>query len=241
MTVIKRGSAVIPYSIRRSFKTKHVNITVGIDGVQVVAPISLDDSEIILLVEKKRDWIFNKFESYCQRSAQIRPERKLVSGEKLMFMGEDYPLKVIEVEDRYTSVNLTEGQFLVSINRDVPQEKRRATVQKKLEQWYISKAKEFINERIAVFTPKIGVTVKTVRFKNQKTRWGSCSQKGNLNFNWKLVMAPTFIIDYVIVHELCHFIQMNHSQEFWRLVGNLIPDYIERRKWLKKNGIKLKL
>jgi len=204
----------------------------------VVAPVSMDDNEIILLVEKKRNWIFEKFETF-QRLAQIKVERELISGEKLLFRGEDYPLKIIDVEGRIPSVNLKDGQLWVSINRDVPSEKRREIVRKKLEQWYKSKAKELIYERLALFTDKIGVKVNTVRFKNQKTRWGSCSQRGNLNFNWKLVMAPTDIVDYVVVHELCHFIQMNHSKEFWQLVGNQIPDHNERRKWLKENGVKL--
>ena len=241
MLNLKIGSTVITYSIRRSFRAKYVNISVGVDGVQVVAPVSMDDSEIIPLVEKKREWIFNKFESYRHRVAQIRVEREFISGEKLLFMGNDYPLKVIEDEGRFTRVNLTEGQFHVSINKDIPLEMRREIIRRKLEQWYISKAKKIIHERLELFADKIGVEINTVRYKNQKTRWGSCSQKGNLNFNWKLVMAPTYIVDYVVVHELCHLIQMNHSKEFWQQVGGRIPDYKERRRWLKENGMKLNL
>lgn len=239
MLNLKIDSTVIPYSIRRSLRSKYVNISVGVDGVQVVAPVLMDESEIILLVEKKRDWILNKFESYSQRLAQVRSEREFVSGEKLLFMGKDYLLKVIEDEGRLTSVNLTDGQFLVYINKDIPLNKRREIIRRKLEQWYISKAKKIIHERLELFTDKVGARINTVRFKNQKTRWGSCSQKGNLNFNWKLIMAPIYIIDYVVVHELCHFLQMNHSKEFWQQVGSQIPDYKERRKWLKENGIKL--
>ena len=238
MLNLKIGSTVISYSIKRSFRAKYVNISVGVDGVQVVAPVSMDDSEIIPLVEKKREWIFKKFESYRQL-AQIRLEREFVSGEKLLFMGNDYPLKVIEDEGRFTSVNLTEGQFLVYINKHIPLEMRREAIRRKLEQWYISKAKKIIHERLELFANKIGVKINTVRYKNQKTRWGSCSQKGNLNFNWKLVMAPMYIVDYVVVHELCHLIQMNHSKKFWQQVGSWIPDYKERRKWLKENGIRL--
>ena len=154
-------------------------------------------------------------------------------------MGNDYPLKLIEDEGRFTRVKLIDGQLTVNLNKDLPLEKRQEVIRKKLEQWYIIKAKEIIHERLELFIAKIGVKITTVRFKNQKTRWGSCSQKGNLNFNWKLVMAPTYIVDYVVVHELCHLIQMNHSKEFWQQVGRQIPDYKERRKWLKENGIKL--
>lgn len=239
MLNLKIGSTVISYSVKRSFKAKYVNISVGVDGVQVVAPVLMDDNEIIQLVEKKREWIFRKFESYRQRLAQIRPKHEYVSGERLLFMGKDYPLQVLEGEGRFTTIKLIDGQFLIYINKDIPQEKRREAIRSKLEQWYKSKAKNLIQERLDLFTAKIGVKINTVRFKNQKTRWGSCSQQGNLNFNWKLIMAPMYIVDYIVVHELCHLIQMNHSQEFWQQVGRQIPDYQERRKWLKENGLKL--
>lgn len=241
MLKLKIGTTLISYSIRRSHRAKYVSLSIGTDGVRVVAPFSMNDSVIISLVEKKRKWIFNKFESYRQRLMQIPAEREFVSGEKLLFMGNNYPLKVLEHKGGYTKVNLTDGQFLVDINADIPIEKRREEIQGKLEQWYIRRAKELITERLELFSNKIGVKVNTVRFKNQKTRWGSCSQKGNLNFNWKLVMAPTFIVDYVVVHELCHFKQMNHSPKFWLLVGNQISDYKKMRKWLKENGSKLNL
>ena len=241
MLKLKIDTSLIPYSIRRSRKAKYVSLSVGADGVHVVAPFSMNDSEIISLVEKRRKWIFNKFESYRQWLMQIPAEREFVSGEKLLFMGVNYPLKVLEHKRRYTNVNLTDGQFLVAINADIPIEKRREEIRGKLEQWYIRRAKELITERLELFSNKIGAKVNTVRFKNQKTRWGSCSQKRNLNFNWKLVMAPTHIVDYVVIHELCHLRQMNHSKEFWQLVESQIPDYKERRKWLKENGVKLNL
>lgn len=241
MLKLNIGTELIPYSIRRSYRAKYVSLSIGTDGVHIVAPFSMNDSEIISLVEKKRKWLFNKFNIYRQRLTQIPAEREFVSGEKFLFMGNNYPLKVLEHQGGCTSVNLTDGQFLVAINEDIPIEKRREEIQGKLEQWYIIRAKELITKRIELFSKKIGVKVNTVRFKNQKTRWGSCSLKGNLNFNWRLVMAPTFIVDYVVVHELCHLKQMNHSPEFWLLVGTQISDYKKMRKWLKENGGKLNL
>lgn len=236
----KLGTGLISYSIRRSRRAKHVSLSIGAVGLQVVAPFTMNESEIISLVEKEQNWIITKYERYRQ-NRQIPAEREFVSGEKLIFIGHNYPLIVLEHTDGCTNVNLTAGQFLVGIDVDIPIEKRREEIQGKLEQWYRRRAKELITERLEYFSVKIGVKVNSVRFKNQKTRWGSCSQKGNLNFNWKLVMAPRDILDYVVVHELCHFKQMNHSPEFWRLVGTQISDYKERRKWLKENGSKLTL
>ena len=100
------------------------------------------------------------------------------------------------------------------------------------------RAAEIIEARCRYYAPVMGVSYGTVTIREQKTRWGSCSTKGNLNFNWKLVLMPPEILDYVVVHELAHRIQMNHSAAFWAEVGKILPDYKERRQWLKVNGQK---
>ena len=96
-----------------------------------------------------------------------------------------------------------------------------------------------IPERTAYFAEKIGVSYGRITLRQQKTRWGSCSANGNLNFNWLLILAPPEVLDYVVVHELCHRRQMNHSQAFWNEVSAVLPGYKEQKKWLKDNGWKL--
>ena len=100
------------------------------------------------------------------------------------------------------------------------------------------RAAEIIEARCRYYAPVMGVSYGTVTIREQKTRWGSCSAKGNLNFNWKLVLMPPEILDYVVVHELAHRIHMNHSAAFWAEVEKILPDYRERRQWLKVNGQK---
>lgn len=100
------------------------------------------------------------------------------------------------------------------------------------------RAAEAIRARCSYYAPLMGVSYGTITIREQKTRWGSCSAKGNLNFNWKLVLMPPEILDYVVVHELAHRLQMNHSAAFWAEVGKILPDYRERRQWLKVNGQK---
>jgi predicted metal-dependent hydrolase len=107
--------------------------------------------------------------------------------------------------------------------------------------WYRKKAREQINERIKYYQPKVGVQPARITVKEQKKRWGSCSSRGNLNFNWRAVMAPSPVLDYIIVHELCHLKHHNHSREFWNLLASILPDYKNRREWLKKNGVRLNL
>lgn len=99
-----------------------------------------------------------------------------------------------------------------------------------------AKAAEYIPGRVAFYAPKIGVDWRGITIRNQRSRWGSCSSRGNLNFNCLLMLAPPDIIDYVVVHELCHRREMNHSPLFWREVEKILPDYRARRKWLKDNG-----
>lgn len=101
------------------------------------------------------------------------------------------------------------------------------------------KALEYIPKRVSYFAKQIGVTYGKITIRNQKTRWGSCSSKGNLNFNCLLMLTPPEVIDYVVVHELCHRKEMNHSGAFWAEVEKAIPDYKEQVKWLKENGEKI--
>lgn len=103
-------------------------------------------------------------------------------------------------------------------------------------QGLVKNAKEIIPVRTRHYARMMGVTYGRIAIRRQRTRWGSCSSKGNLNFNCLLILTPPEVMDYVIVHELCHLIEMNHSKEFWKGVEEIIPNYKEYRKWLKENG-----
>ena len=104
---------------------------------------------------------------------------------------------------------------------------------------YIRKAKETITKRVSYFARLMGVSYRNITIREQKTRWGSCSSEKNLNFNWKLILAPPEVLDYVVVHELCHLKEMNHSKAFWDEVGKVMPEYETYKLWLKENGWKL--
>lgn len=106
---------------------------------------------------------------------------------------------------------------------------------------YIDAAKEYFPKRVAYFHQFTGGTYSRITIRDQKTRWGSCSSKGTLSFNWRLMLAPPAILDYVVVHELCHLRHMDHSPAFWQAVGEVFPDYASARKWLRKHGQELVL
>ena len=105
-----------------------------------------------------------------------------------------------------------------------------------LEQWYRRQAQIVIGEKAREFAALLGVSYAAVRIKDQRSRWGSCSGKGNLNFNWRILMAPEAVCDYVVIHELCHLVHMDHSERFWKLVESVCPDYRRCRAWLKEQG-----
>ena len=130
-----------------------------------------------------------------------------------------------------------ETTFILSeLHSDLTPVQRKA-----LENRYRQAAKEYFPARVAYYEKIIGVTHNEIRIRDQKTRWGSCSSKGNLNFNWRLMLAPPRVLDYVVVHELCHRKEMNHSKAFWNAVEMVLPDYKELRKWLRDNGNSLSL
>lgn len=120
--------------------------------------------------------------------------------------------------------------------QSMPRSELTPTQRKALEERYRQAAREYVPARVAYYQEIIGVTCGNITIRDQKTRWGSCSARGNLNFNWRLMLAPPRVLDYVVVHELCHRKEMNHSPAFWNLVEAVLPDYAQLRKWLKDNG-----
>ena len=125
--------------------------------------------------------------------------------------------------------------------KNVPVQKEKTPSEKRLEAIYRKAAREYFPKRVSHYAHMLGVTYGKISIRDQKTRWGSCSSEGNLSFNWRLILAPPDVLDYVVIHELCHRKEMNHSKEFWALVESLMPDYKERRKWLRENGKNLTL
>ena len=125
--------------------------------------------------------------------------------------------------------------------QNVPVQKEKTPSEKRLEAIYRKAAREYFPKRVSHYARMLGVTYGKISIRDQKTRWGSCSSEGNLSFNWRLILAPPDVLDYVVIHELCHRKEMNHSKEFWALVESLMPKYKERRKWLRENGNNLTL
>ena len=162
--------------------------------------------------------------------------KEFVSGESFLYLGKQYRLKVTKSSARENACRLVAGRLQVQIGEDLDAELHKEAVKKALMEWYRKHAEEKILERLPHIARKAGIKPKTVEIKNQHKRWGSCSRSGVVRFNWKVVMTPISVIDYVIAHELCHLIQGNHSPQFWQKVRAISPEYDSKRRWLKEHS-----
>lgn len=151
----------------------------------------------------------------------------LIRPKTCWFLGREYPITYLNAGKE--CVMFSNGEFIFYAPRY-----NRDTINRMMEAWYRKKAKEVFGKRVEYYSPFVGKTVHRIAIRGQHTRWGSCSSKGNLNFNWRLMLAPAEIIDYVVVHELCHLLHMNHSKEFWNSVERILPDYKVSKKWLSE-------
>ena len=214
-----------PSKIIRS-KRKTIALVVQPDGELLVrAPQRATRKQIDAMLKKHANWIARKQAEALARPAP-KPAHQFSAGERFFFLGEEYTLQF--VDDKKPLLHL-DGNFQLS-------NAARAEAKSLFEKWYKTEARRIFNERVAFYAQKYGFDVKKVKLSSARTRWGSCSSKGYINLTWRLVMAPMPIIDYVVVHELCHLREANHSAAFWAQVAALMPDYKERRKWLKEHA-----
>jgi len=238
MNTIQYGNRVIQYNIKKGNRKKTVAVHINpMATITVFSPRHLDDEKIRMIVQKKARWILEK-QKQVESNRYSNSMKEFVSGESFPYLGKLYRLKVMKTaEDAIRKCRLVNGRFLVGINGN--HEVNRTAVKRALVDWYLERAETKIKERVDRFSQQIGKTPLSIKIKNQERRWGSCSNKGTIRFNWKIIMAPLSIIDYVIVHEICHLIHPHHSPDFWQKVQSVIFDYQKRRKWLKENSLQI--
>jgi len=218
--------------IKRTNRTKSATITVEEGKVCVVVPCQLENERITKLLKDKNRWIKEKIALH--REAQPTSTKQFVSGESFSYLGRNYRLKVLQ--GNYQPIKLSHGRFAITLRSgtDNPD-----LIQDSLFSWYKQHADTKLTEKAKRYAKMIGVTFNSVGLKTYRSRWGSCSVEGDITFNWKIIMAPNRIVDYVVAHELCHLVHHDHSPKFWREVERIMPNYAECKDWLKKNGANL--
>lgn len=228
----------IDYSIVFSSR-KTISICITKDGTVLVrAPRFVSKKEIHKIVMQKSDWIIRKQREWMERNnnGDNNLERSFVEDSMMPYLGEEYPIHILLKNVKKAKVELVGKHFMVTCS-----EVDKESIRKAFVEWYVNKAKEVYQDRIVYYYNIIQEPFGQVRIKDQKSCYGSCSSRRNLNFNYRIVLAPLQVLDYIVVHEMCHLKQMNHSKMFWAEVEKVMPDYKVWKLWLKNNGKSIEL
>ncbi|MCK9473745.1 SprT family zinc-dependent metalloprotease [Sulfurimonas sp.] len=221
---------IIDYELIRS-KRKSIGITIERDAKVVVnAPLDLDNKEIEKHVHKKRVWIWEKLAIKKSIIDNIA-SKKFVSGESFSYLGRNYRFQIVEGN---SELKLKNGWFVLG-------QKKQPKSKEIFKAWYSEHLKTKIDERLESICKMANILKPDFKIMELGFRWGSCTKDGVLNFNWKIAMAPIGVIDYIIVHEIVHLKEHTHNEKFWKEVGKIMPNYAEKKEWLKAQGKGLSL
>jgi predicted metal-dependent hydrolase len=223
------------YPIRRSDRARRARINVSADGVEVVVPRRMALRHVTPFVEQKRPWIERTLRRI--REAEEAAAVRLVDGGSVPLLGDLLPLRVRVEPGRVRShVSIKESGLFVAVGSPGAEPVRDA-----LEAWYRRRAREEVACRLDAACARAGTSYTRLSIRAQRTRWASCSSNGAMSFNWRLLLAPAEILDYVVEHEVAHLEVLDHSDRFWRLLGSRVPGYREHERWLRRNGPALRL
>jgi predicted metal-dependent hydrolase len=227
----------IEYWLLPGSPRKTTDIVIERNGaVTVRPPENYTPEQVDQVVESKRLWIYRNLAEWKDLNAST-VIREWVNGETFLYLGRAYRLSLVSNQE--IALQLKEGRFCLS--RKVIEMGGAEAAKQAFESYFIDRGMQRFTERVAYFEPKVGVKVAGIKVKEMGYRWASCGTKGLLNFHWKCMMAPPRIIDYIVVHELCHYHHRDHTDVFWNEVDKVMPDYRERKEWLKKHGASLTL
>lgn len=220
----------INYKIIRSSRST-IALEIKQDGTLIVrAPYKASENYINALFQEKSNWINKKTDEALQKKNSFR-RKEFINGEKFLYLGNTYSLRI--TNEPNLSIN---GKGEILLPKSIIPLARPYMIK-----WYIRSARETITERTDIYANQLNLKYGKIKISSANTRWGSCSGKNNLNFTWRLIMAPLEIIDYVVIHEITHIVEKNHSSNFWNKVARIIPDFKKRRQWLHTNGFLLNI
>ena len=216
---------------------KRTSIGIYIDlygNVEVQAPKGTPVESVLQLLEEKWDWIQRKSKEMKDRA--LGPNVKVYDhGESFLYLGNAYPIQIYQDINIKQDHVVFEGDKLHIYVKQVANEK----IKQALKRFYYQQCKALVEKSIQSFQSNFKIKPRSFRISDNKRTWGTCDSKLQLTFNWRLAMAPQRVIDYVVVHEMCHMVHLNHDRSFWRLVGRIIPDYKEQENWLALSSWKM--
>lgn len=228
------------YAIRRSQRATNTRIVVTSGKIEVVAPAKVSEHRIHQFVQAKQQWIvlaLARIEAKSRQHKSFAPAF-YSHGAEIPYQGETYKLAI-----RATKLKRIKIEFLDEFIAHVPEaliaKEHSEEVKEALIRWMKQQSRLYVEQLVKQHADKKQLFPQTIRIKTQKSRWGSCGIRNDININWLLIMAPPEVLEYVVVHELCHIQVRNHSTHFWALVAEHLPDYKSQRHWLRKHGSSL--
>jgi predicted metal-dependent hydrolase len=216
-------------------KRKTIGIYIDIYGnIEVRVPKDTMMERVFPLIEEKWSWIQLKSKEMKDRTAGHR-EKVYEHGEVFLYLGNSYPIIVSEnIDTEQDYVLFEEDNLHVYVKQQ-----NDGSIKQALKRFYYKQCKTLVEGRIRFYQSDFKARPRSIRISDNKSNWGTCNSKFELSFNWKLAMAPIEVIDYVVVHEMCHMVHLNHERSFWRLVGKMMPDYEQRKNWLTLSSWKM--
>lgn len=216
-------------------KRESLGITIDVYGnVEVQVPSGTTDERVLQLIEEKWDWV--------QQTSKEMKDRLLGQkvkiydhGEMFLYLGKEYPIKVSQDINILQDYVVFEGDMLKIYVKQLED----AKIKQALKRFYYQECKKLVERSIRSYQKHFKTKPRSIRISDNNSNWGTCDSRQQLTFNWKLAMAPQQVIDYVVVHEMCHMVHLNHDRSFWRLVGKILPDYEERENWLALSSWKM--
>ena len=243
-STIQLAGRELRFILKKSLRTRHLRIRLDRSKkLHISAPRLMSTSRIVEFLEEKENWIRKNLEKIeTMNSEKAAARKQFCNGEVFSLRGEKYKLDIRLISKKrphayFECADKGQNVLVLEINKETPFKDIPEIGRKIVHQLYKKHAREHFLERLdEINQDHYRYRYGTVRIKSQKTLFGSCSSRKNLNFNWKVIMAPQEVIDYLLTHELCHLKEMNHSKSFWALVERACPDYKKHRKWLKSKG-----
>lgn len=226
------------YRLVRSNRRKTLALRISHQGLEVRAPSWVAAADIDQFVASRHNWIERHLASLASMPAPESLEKRYEVGELFQYRGKDYPLAL--KRGARSAVSLTPEALIVTLGSRIKSGSIEA-VQRLIEDWYKREALTLLTERSFSMAHTLGRTPGNIRVRRTRSKWGHCTVKGDLQYNWLIMAAPDPVIDYLVAHEVSHLIHHNHSKAFWQQVSVLCPDWKTQRDWLKKNGYLLRV
>ncbi|MCR4336609.1 MAG: M48 family metallopeptidase [Candidatus Omnitrophica bacterium] len=232
----------ISYFLRRSRRRRTIEISIGgeTSRVKVSAPTYTSHNDIQNFIRKKTEWIIEKIKE-AEVFQQTLEARQYAQGEYFLFLGKKHPIEIVQ-EGYIRKVLFEEERWKIRVPVFLSSRDLALDIKSQLVEWYRHQAQEILPGRVLHYAGKMSLQPSKIHIRNQKRIWGSCHpQNRNIHLNWRLVLTPMDVMDYVVVHELSHLLVPNHSKRFWQEVEKVLPDYPARQKWLKDHRMDLKI